>query len=193
MSIILSKFFDSIVEIMKKHNYVNDDNYEFVRYGFELLCMKTIIYMAIIIIGIITKSIIEILVFMLAYQPLRRYCGGYHAKTRLICVSSSILMLCFLIFLGKIIPNTYIPILSSTIMLIGGIIIFLKSPVETPTKPLDEIERVVFRRRSFIVLIIIVLISIIAYLLKWNIVLLSVSFAIASTAFLLLIGKVQKK
>lgn len=177
---------------MKKHNYVNDDNYEFVRYGFELLCMKTIIYIVIIIIGIITKSTIEIFAFMFAYQPLRMYCGGYHAQNRLVCIFSSLLMLCFVIFLGKVVPNTYIPILSFTTMLIGGIIIFLTSPVETPTKPLDEIERAVFRKRSFIVLIIIILISMIAYLLKWNIVLLSASLAIESTAFLLLIGKIQK-
>lgn len=192
MNTIISSFFDYVVEIMKKHNYVNDDNYEFVRYGFELLCMKTIIYIVIIIIGIITKSIIEILAFMLAYQPLRMYCGGYHAKTRIVCIFSSILMLCFVIFLGKVIPNIYIPILSFITMLIGGIIIFLTAPVETPTKPLDKIESAVFRKRSFIVLIIIIFISIIVYLLKLNNVLLSASLAIASTAFLLLIGKIQK-
>lgn len=178
---------------MKKRGYVNNDNYEIVRYGIELLAMKTIICTVILIIGCVTRSLVEVLVFMSVYQPLRSYAGGYHAKSKAACIIASTFMLFLVIVLTKI-PVGFINInISMIITLICSIIIFLFAPVDTVTKPFDDIEKIVFRRRSRIVLIIILLMMLGVYIIKFQEILLVASLALLCVAILLVVGKIQNK
>ncbi len=187
----MNKLLNLVVDKLRNSGYVNDDNYEIVRYGFELVVMKTIICVAMLIIGLITKSLIELLAFMLAYQPLRSYCGGYHAKSRVACIISSLLMLSMVIFLSKIISNSYIILISLILILVSSMIIFLLSPIDTPTKPFDDIEKSVFGKRSRIILIIVLLVAIAVYILNLHNILFSITLAVSCASTLLIIGKIQ--
>lgn len=188
----MNKLLDAILAKMRCGGYVGDDNYDIVRFGLELLIMKTIIVTVSLIIAIITHSLIEVIVFMAAYQPLRSYCGGYHANTRIACIVSSSLMLGAVIILVRILPFQFVQIISLIITMLGVVVIILLSPIDTPTKPFDDIERKVFRRHSLVIMAILLVALAAVFILHWYKVLLPISLAFFCTAILLVIGKIAR-
>ena len=89
----MEKVVEGIVSILHKNSIVNDENIDVVRYGIEIVLLKILFFLTILFIGIITNNVVNILIFMLFYKPLRTYAGGYHAKTRIGCYIVSVLML----------------------------------------------------------------------------------------------------
>ncbi|MGN0375430.1 MAG: accessory gene regulator ArgB-like protein [Butyrivibrio sp.] len=188
----MNKMLDRIVDRLSDSGYVTGENYEIVRYGLELFIMKTLISIAMLIIAFITGSVLEVLAFMCAYQPLRSTCGGYHARTRTACFISSLLMSGTVILMGKVLPAPAFICVSFSLLFIGVVIILILSPVDTPTKPFDDIERIVFRKRSLIITIILVIIFMAFSLLGFRKIQLSVSLAVIYTALLLIPGKLGR-
>lgn len=80
---------------------------------------------------------------------LRKYAGGYHAKSVLGCyvltVSGALMMLLVVCFCN-------IPLeIMLVVWGIAGIIIVLFAPVQNRNKILDEVEHLVYRRRAIII------------------------------------------
>ena len=90
-------------------------------------------------------------VFMLVYPLMRSCCGGFHARTRTACFLSSMLVLAAVIAASKLIKDRPALFVSIGVFAAGALLIVLLAPVEAPNKPFDDVERVVFRRRSLIV------------------------------------------
>lgn len=106
-----------------------------------------------LLIGLFTGMIWQCIVFMLAYNPLRSYAGGYHAGTPLKCYLLSIPIMLLVLFGIRLIPwNGYIVVIA---IILAGITVLLLAPVEDANKPLDELETIVFRRRARIILAIV--------------------------------------
>ena len=188
----MKKLLDAIMFKLLNSGCVNALNYDIVRYGLELNIMKTIINIIILIVAFVTDSLIEIFSFMCAYQPLRSYSGGYHAKTRTSCLISSLVMLGTVIVLCKLIPYSATMPISLGLMIIGVIIIVKLAPIDTSTKPFDDIEQIVFRKRTLILTAVLVLVYIILLIINLRNILLSISLATLSVAFLLILGKIKK-
>lgn len=183
---------DAIMLKLSNGGYVSDENYEIVRYGLELNIMKLIISSAMLIVAVVTNSVLEVVTFMLVYQPLRSSCGGYHARTQIACITSSLVMLGIVIILGKIIPYSVKLLVSLGLMVIGVVVIVCLAPVDTPAKPFDYIEQVVFRKRTLIITAVLILIYIVLLILDLRDIILSISFAIVCAALLLILGKIKK-
>ena len=77
-------------------------------------------------------------------------------------------------------------------MFIGSVTIVLLTPVGTPNKPLDDMEKKVFRKRSLIILAIIWLFAVVMYFIKFNNVMIPVALAVINTAILLIAGKLKQ-
>lgn len=56
-----------------------------VRYGIEIILSSMLNLVLIILFGTIFWGLLEIVVFVLFFCPIRQYAGGYHAKTHLRC------------------------------------------------------------------------------------------------------------
>lgn len=82
------------------------------------------------------------------YAPLRSYAGGYHAQTDTRCYFYSILlMITVLLAMRYLIITNFICII---ILLISLTIVITLAPVEDPNKPLDNIEQVVYKKRTLL-------------------------------------------
>lgn len=84
--------------------------------------------------------------FTVFYMMIRPYAGGYHARTPKMCYVFSLIMIIVVLFLIRTIPLN--GLLYLLIYAVSSIVIFKLSPVEDENKPLDNIERVVFRKRA---------------------------------------------
>ena len=189
----MEKLLDPIMKKLLDRGFVDDENAEIVRYGLELLIMKTIISAVMIATAIITQSVPEVMVFTLSYALLRGCCGGYHADSRIVCFILSMFLLSAVISAIKLIGGIAAFFTSIGFICMGIALIVSLAPVDTPNKPFDITERHIFRKRS-------ILISC-AALLLWTIFTvfrlynfsLSVSAAVFITGLLLAAGRLSNR
>lgn len=139
------------MEKLLSGGWTTEEDSAIVRYGLELNIMKTLISAAMLVTAFILKSAPAVIVFMLVYPLMRSCCGGFHARTRTACFLSSMLVLAAVIAASKLIKNRPALFVSIGVFAAGALLIVLLAPVEAPNKPFDDVERVVFRRRSLIV------------------------------------------
>lgn len=191
--ICMEKILDKIMAKLVNEGYVKEDDTEIVRYGLELTIMKTLVSAIMLIAAILLKCFIAVLIFMAAYQPMRSCCGGYHAKTRITCLIISMFILAAVIAAVKFIIDPARLYVSLALLFAGATVILLIAPVDTPTKPFDDVERIVFRRRSILITAAAAAADIILAIFRLYTPMLSISIAVFITALLLLTGRASNR
>lgn len=146
----MDKLIDVIMEKLLSGGFVKEDEADIVRFGLELNIMKLIISAAMLAAAVVFRSAPAALVFMAVYPPLRSCCGGYHARTRIVCFILSMAVMSLVIAASRLMHGKASLIAGTAFAAAGVLLIILFAPVDTPNKPFDDIERKVFRRRSLI-------------------------------------------
>ena len=82
-----------VVNSLIKNDLLQKSEVELYRFGIKRLLLFCINVITTIIIGIICNMLWQSVVFSIAYIPLRRYAGGYHAKTPQKCYLLSVLLI----------------------------------------------------------------------------------------------------
>jgi accessory gene regulator B len=144
-----------------------------------------------ILIGLLMGMVWQSIVFLLAYNPIRSYAGGYHAGTPWACYLLSIPMMLAVLLGIKLIPwNGYVVIIA---VICAGIAVLLLAPVEDSNKPLDQLEVTVFRKKARIFLAVLSVIAIVLWFTGIEQSSLSVVMALAVSAVMLILGAVKNK
>ena len=127
----------------------NSEESEIISYGLEQLFVLVIGLSIAIIIGFILRIPLQTIVFILLLFPLRQNAGGFHARGRLTCS-----ILSAAIFLGSliIIRTSALPSFVNIIMyVIGSAMLVPFAPVGNKNKPLDDLEKKVYGKRTIII------------------------------------------
>lgn len=114
-----------------------------------------------LIIGLILNMVIEVMLFIVIFKTLRMYVGGSHSKTPIRCYVSSCIMYAAVPLAVRYYP--FSSLITVCITVISAVIMFVLSPVDALNKPLDEIERKVFRRRARVMICISLIIFLILH------------------------------
>lgn len=182
-------FQNGLHRLVEKH-FPNEDT-EIMEYGLYVLIGKMIFTAVIVLIGVLLGELVSILLFTLFYTPLRSFAGGIHAKTQFRCFIFSLVMLFLIALVNKYI---FIPNYISYIALIFSFItVMLLSPVETPNKPLDKMEKKVYGRKVKIIALIEISVGAVCEVLSYDVVLNNVLFAFFVMSFLLVLGELENK
>ena len=105
-----------------------------------------------LIIGITAHMLTEIILFIFTYKSLRKYVGGSHSPNARSCYITSCIT--YAIALAVIAHYPLSSLVSAVMVIICSVIMYIIAPVEAEKKPLDDIERKVYRRRSRLTIII---------------------------------------
>jgi accessory gene regulator B len=128
---------------------VNESNREIIELGIDKAFSTMAMWVfTIACAGLMGDFLVGIL-FETGYIPFRRYAGGYHAKTRKRCswlTYSSTFIFLLLVF---VIPMNRI-IFSFVVLLFLGII-YKRVPLQSKNKPLNSVEKKVYRRKALII------------------------------------------
>lgn len=182
-------FQNGLHRLVEKH-FPNEDT-EIMEYGLYVLIGKIIFTVVIVLIGVFLGELVSILLFTLFYTPLRSFAGGIHAKTQFRCFIFSLIMLFLIALVNKYI---FIPNYISYIALIFSFItVVLLSPVETPNKPLDKMEKKVYGIKVKIIALIEIFVGVVCEVLSYDVVLNNVLFAFFVMSFLLVWGELKNK
>lgn len=149
---------------------ITENERELYIYGFFMLLSHIMYFVLACIFGMLFKCFIESIIFYIAFQFIRRYAGGYHAKTETRCEILSTLSILCCIVLIKLSKMYDIRIALLSISLVFAVLIFILCPLDTPEKPLSDKEYKYFRKISWIILSLIIVAIIVSFIFKFNVV-----------------------
>ncbi|MDO9492053.1 accessory gene regulator B family protein [Acetobacterium sp.] len=137
---------ERITDILVSNEIIIAENRNLYAYGLQQGLLMIFNIATIMGIGIVLNMVWESIIFLLTFIPLRSNTGGYHAKTQLRCYLYSVAMITATLMGIKIIPWTGIICIALT--LVAGMIIFFLAPVEAVNKPLGQVEKAVYKKRT---------------------------------------------
>ena len=180
-----------LADYLCENNIITTEDKEIVQYGLEAFAETFLGLLVTVLIGSIFTSPFSGLVLWLLVFPLRKYAGGYHAKTRSRCFLISVgMMLCaYGLFTTWELPMTA----HILVMVITFGVIFCMAPVDTPNKLLDVLEQGTYRRRARVVLVTEGIVFISACVWRYETLYAAVTMSYFIVAVSLVAGKVKGK
>jgi len=185
--------FGSIAEKITMHleanNAFKSEDRAIYRYGIQQGLSIMLNLSTTLLLGIVTGMIWESIIFLAAYMLLRRYAGGFHAKTPARCyIYSSAMVLLALLGIKYMFDSILI---SVCMFILGSLVIFLFSPVEDKNKPLDATEQLVYQKRTKFYLIVEVILDIAMMSLDFKMLYEPISMSLFCLGILVALGKVK--
>ncbi len=163
------------------------ENAEIVQYGLEALAGNLFSGVITLGIGYCFGSALSGIVLWILIFPLRKYAGGYHAKTRRSCffISIGMLLLAFTLLYRV---DWHLEIYFF-VAIISGIYIFLNAPIGNASKVLDVVEQKVYRKRTRIILILESALFAMAWVFECEVLLAVIAMCFGIVGMLLVMGK----
>ena len=177
--------------LIAKGNITKDDR-ELYIYGFFILLSHIMYFSLSAFFGLLFQCLIESLIFYIAFQFIRMYAGGYHAKTETRCEILSTLSLLVCTATIKLINTYNFQTLLLFVTILSAVCIFAFCPIDTPEKPLTEKEFKCFRKISWIILLVIAIVILISYFFKINTIFAPCCLSLILESLLLIAGKLKK-
>ena len=170
------------------------DTFELYEYAIYIILSGLFHILTILVLGICFNMLIESLVFYSSFISIRKFAGGYHAKTPSRCylfsVSVSIAVLCLI----KAIYTHYSSNLIIWLLLIElvcAIFIFFVSPLESDNKPLDEKEERIYRIAARWIVTILFLVSVLLVWFGVKVICVPMAFGVYMCALVLVMRRIQ--
>lgn len=140
-----AKLTDKLISL----NTISSEDREIYEFGIQHIFIALLNISTVILIGFLTNSVKEALVFISAFIPLRIFAGGFHFSTPFRCY---IFSSCFVAAVLLAMRYFSISLLIYCLLYcISSIIILVFAPVEDKNKPLDQLEKKVYRKRTIII------------------------------------------
>jgi accessory gene regulator B len=131
---------------------VDEKNYKKTLYGFEIIVSVFFQTLGLVILGIFIGILDKMIPVAMSFALLRLFAGGYHADTSCKCFILTFIMCIFGIEMAEFISaSLFSMIIVATVSLI---LIIILAPVDTPYKRMTKKGRITNKKRSLVVLII---------------------------------------
>jgi len=118
---------------------IEEKSHDVYTYGFEVVISALINALLMAIISIGFRRYYDWLLFLVAFIPLRRTAGGYHANSHFTCIMVGTVVFTTLLAISRVQLDWSIIIPLITVM--SFLVILLFSPVEAHNKILNEEQR----------------------------------------------------
>lgn len=140
-------------------------------------------------IGFISGNLVQTIMFLLSYIPLRSYAGGYHAKTEQLCFVYSILLIIVVeIFFSY--SNQISYTVSLAIVSISIFFVVIYSPLENEHKLLSITEKKIYKNIVILLLALESIVLLFCLYYKQNSIYSGIVVAIIIEAVLIIVGKI---
>lgn len=144
---MLNWFSEGLTNRLVKKEIISKEDVEVYQFGIECFLMKACHIISYLLIALCFHMVLELLVFLIAFIPLRIYSGGYHAKTEERCYIISCCAVLIALCLIRFTP-VHIMQYGYIVSLVGGMILSMIVPVETSNKPLDKTENTYYKKKA---------------------------------------------
>lgn len=142
-----------IVSMQLNKGVISKDKVILLEYGYRVFIGKLLSGVIFLSIAAITHTILEMLIFLALFIPLRQYAGGFHFKREEVCI-------CFSAIISFILANFFLKntlSLPQNCFIWVNVILFMfiwkVAPIETMNKKLDETEKIFYANKTKVILI----------------------------------------
>lgn len=188
---MFKKVASHIADQLEENGIVKSEDKSLYSYGLQQGFTMLLNFSTTLILGFVFGKVVQSILFTALYMPIRRFAGGFHAKTPVQCYIYSTVMTAVVLWLTQLLDR-YVCILIF-LSAFGAITIALLSPVEDIHKPLEWVEQCVYRRKSLLILMLEIVIVIISLLLKLHSILSVTALTLFSTGILVVLGKIKNR
>ena len=91
---MFAKSAEKLTKKLSHHNVIASEQYEICRFGFQQGLTILLNFLTIAAIGLAMREFLHAMMFLAAFIPLRRFAGGFHAKTPVRCYLYSAFTVC---------------------------------------------------------------------------------------------------
>ncbi len=189
----MDKLANTITNYYIQKNIIAEEKREIYSYGFKLIFSDVINYMIIILLGIILNRLIESVAFLITLCGVRKFSGGFHAKSFWLCRLAMIITCLCVILLTDIVTYTgFETVIVIFVNVISVVFITIFAPVIHPNKPLSDKQKHNNKIKSVITSIVmsIVSIAIVAKDMKFGV---TISITLLAVVALMTIGMAVRK
>lgn len=169
------------------------NNFDLYEYAVYIILSSALHIITVITLGLCFNLLVESLVFYLSFIAIRKFAGGYHAKTPVRCYlfsfASNIIILCLVKWLSSI--NTLFIFIFIIFELLCVVLILLISPLDTENNPLTGQEKKMYRMLTSIITILIFIISSLCFFKGYRNIGSSMICGVVMSALVLLMRKIQ--
>lgn len=152
-----------VVRYQVEKGIIENEESRIYEYGYEIFFCQIINILTAIMIALIFRYFL-ILIFLVAYIPIRIYAGGDHASSSEKCMITSAVILLAISTFGKYILSGVIGDFFYLIEIPAIIIIGLLAPVESKNKPLEADEAKRYKKYAYVITGIEALIAFLSYM-----------------------------
>lgn len=189
----MEKFSSKLIEFFVSNDLIKNEDKEIYKYAVNIILSSLIHIATVMIIGLCFNLFIESLVFYFSFIAIRKFAGGYHAKTPVRCYlfsfASNIIILCLVKWLSSI--NTLFIFIFIIFELLCVVLILLISPLDTENNPLTGQEKKMYRMLTSIITILIFIISSLCFFKGYRNIGSSMICGVVISALVLLMRKIQ--
>lgn len=177
-----------LTESLIADKVISSDEAIIISYGLEnlmgnLLCLFVMIAIG----GIFDHFADSFFVWLLAF-PLRKYAGGFHAKTKAGCLVLSIGMIFCAYAIFFLFEWTILEMFLA--MLAPFMVIFFLAPVGSPNKPLDKLEYKVYRKKARGILMLEGVLLCVAIVFQWKGLVIAITISFFMVGISVFAGKI---
>ena len=171
------------------------DNYGLYEYAVYIILSSLFHIATIIVLGLCFNLLVESLMFYFSFISIRKFAGGYHAKTPVRCYVFSVISTVFILVVMKIIlvvDSLLIMYVLLSLDLICVILICMLSPIDTDNNPLNNREKKVYKTISVVASITIFGVSYVLMLFSLSNIGASFIFGMFMSTLVLILGAVLR-
>ena len=177
-----------LADVLIEKNISKIEDREIIIYGLSTGMELVLNTATTIVLGLVFGMVLESIIFSLSFSAIRIYAGGYHCQKAINCYFFSSGIVILVLAIVKFTPSKYILKISIFILLISVPVILKLAPVETPTKPLDEVEKKYFRKKTVLHLSVESIVITILYISNLSSFAYLICLGIMASAVLVLLG-----
>lgn len=182
-----------IITRLEKRGQLSGEDKEVIAFGLFFLLFNAYCFMLSVIIGLVSKVVIEAIVFFFTFLLIKRYAGGVHASKEWLCILLSSTGIVGTIALIKLcLSNQFIWITCFPFAFISALIICALSPLENENKPLNQNDVKRYRKLSIIRIIFTCVLLIVLLILNCKRIACPIMAALMFESILIIVGYLQK-
>lgn len=164
---MISAISKRISDFILGNSRCSDENLSDVyQYGIEIFISSFLNIFLILMIGVLFNSVLESIVFLLCFVPLRLVAGGWHASTYFMCNAVFCICFTFVLLLSNLSLGINSFWLVLTILAVSFFPVAIFCPVENPNKPVRNKRKMKLFSISFYFLFSVICIIFYFFLLK---------------------------
>lgn len=183
---------EKFVSMLIKADVICEEKRKVYNYCFECLFAELLNLAIVASAAIVSGKPLTVLMFSVSFLPLRKWSGGYHAKTHLGCMLTLSAVTVTLIILESKLPMNVRYCFQLAVPVPSAVIIALLSPMESPCKPITEKQRRSFWRISCVLSFVIAAAAVALSILGCRSVF-GLSYGILTVAVFMLVQKLIKR